>query len=176
MSSNTEEIQLSYSHASETGSHQSVLSQELRPVTRRRQILILISSFLTICITIGFNQSYGVFQSYYTSADQDLLPKDAKDQTALIAFVGTLGAGLTWAGSIAVNPLMARVGDLKYLTASGVVCISAAFGLASLSSQVSVSCSHFLFISLEIEYVFLLYLSPFRRIKTNLFCPYTYAS
>jgi drug/metabolite transporter (DMT)-like permease len=111
-------------------------SHELRPVTQRRQILILLSSFLTICITIGFNQSYGVFQSYYTSSEQDMLPPDAQSQSALIAFVGTLGAGLTWGGSIVVNPLMARVKDVRYLTVGGVLCMSAGFGLASLSTQV----------------------------------------
>ena len=34
---------------------------ELRPITQKRQIGVLISSFVTICITIGFNQAYGVF-------------------------------------------------------------------------------------------------------------------
>lgn len=116
----------------------SFSAADLAPVTGRRQALILVSSFLTICITIGFNQSYGVFQSYYTSPGQKILPSAAEKQSALIAFVGTLGAGLTWGGSIAVNPLMARVKDVRYLTVTGVVLMSLGFGLASLSSQVSV--------------------------------------
>lgn len=65
-----------------------------------------------------------------------MLPPDAQSQSALIAFVGTLGAGLTWGGSIVVNPLMARVKDVRYLTVGGVLCMSAGFGLASLSTQV----------------------------------------
>jgi hypothetical protein len=51
--------------------------------------------------------------------------------------VGTLGAGLTWGGSIVVNPLMARVRDVRWLTVTGVVCMSAGFGLASFGREVS---------------------------------------
>jgi hypothetical protein len=109
----------------------------LRPITPRRQAVILLSSFLTICITIGFNQSYGVFQSYYTSPSQTLLPEAARAQSAWVAFVGALGAGLTWGGSIFVNPLMARVRDVRWLTVTGVVFMSAGFGLASFGSEVS---------------------------------------
>jgi hypothetical protein len=111
---------------------------ELRPTTRQRQILVLISSFLTICITIGFNQSYGVFQNYYISPTQTMLPKSARNDSALVAFVGTLGSGLTWGGSIAVNPIMARLGvkGTKGLGVLGVLFMSLGFGLASLSTQV----------------------------------------
>jgi hypothetical protein len=117
----------------------SQTQDNLRPITPRRQAFILLSSFLTICITIGFNQSYGVFQSYYTSPGQTLLPEDAQDQSAWIAFVGTLGAGLTWGGSIVINPLMARVRDVRWLTVTGVVCMSAGFGLASFGREVSLT-------------------------------------
>lgn len=114
---------------------------ELRPVTRNRQILVLISSFLTICITIGFNQAYGVFQSYYISSTQTMLPKSTANDSALVAFVGTLGYGLTWGGSIIVNPIMARLGvrGNKGLGVLGVLLMSVGFGLASLSTQVSFS-------------------------------------
>ncbi|KAH8668076.1 MFS monocarboxylate transporter-like protein [Tricladium varicosporioides] len=113
-------------------------SEELRPITRQRQILVLVSSFLTICITIGFNQSYGVFQSYYISPEQTILPKNAGSNSALLAFVGTLGAGLTWAGSIVVNPLISRLGikGVRSVGAFGVLCMSLGFGLASLSTQI----------------------------------------
>lgn len=123
--------------SAESPANASDTADELLPVTQRRQVLILLSSFLTICITIGFNQSYGVFQSYYNSSEQDMLSPEAQSQGALIAFVGTLGAGLTWGGSIVVNPLMARVTDVRVLTVTGVVCMSAGFGLASLGTQVS---------------------------------------
>jgi hypothetical protein len=151
MSQPTPDLELSHPHhdpsstapprhydpsSSPTHTSQSQLEQDLVPVTPKRQLLILLSSFLTICITIGFNQSYGVFQSYYVSDAQTLLPEDAREQGAWIAFVGTLGAGLTWGGSIVVNPLMARVRDVRWLTVIGVVCMSAGLGGASFGSQV----------------------------------------
>jgi MFS family permease len=119
-------------------------SFELRPVTRQRQILVLLSSFLTIFIVVGFNQSYGVFQGYYTSDKQSMLPPSAKNNGALLAFVGTLGSGLTWGGSIFVNPLLMRVEGKtllglegrKWITTTGVLLISLGFGLASLSTQI----------------------------------------
>src|ERR1700738_4337698 len=115
MSQATEEIDLASQPSDQENSPENATSShELRPVTQRRQILILLSSFLTICITIGFNQSYGVFQSYYVSPSQDMLPPAAQSQSAWIAFVGTLGAGLTWGGSVVVNPLMARVRDVRW--------------------------------------------------------------
>ena len=115
----------------------------LRPITRQRQILVLVSSFLTIVITIGFNQSYGVFQNYYISPTQTFLPKSTQNDSALVAFVGTLGYGLTWSGSIVVNPIMARLDakGVRYLGVLGVVCMSLGFGLASLSTQVVSSSS-----------------------------------
>jgi MFS family permease len=116
----------------------AITASELRPMTRQRQILVLISSFLTIVITIGFNQAYGVFQSYYTSPTQAMLPKSTSKDSALVAFVGTLGYGLTWGGSIFVNPIMARLGvkGTRWLGVLGVLGMSAGFGLASLSTQV----------------------------------------
>lgn len=124
--------------ASQIEPNTSVTTSELRPITRQRQILVLISSFLTIFITIGFNQAYGVFQSYYISPTQTMLPKSTSQDSALVAFVGTLGYGLTWGGSIFVNPIMARlrVKGTRWLGVTGVVGMSAGFGLASLSTQV----------------------------------------
>jgi hypothetical protein len=116
----------------------SNVANELRPMTKQRQILVLISSFLTIFITIGFNQSYGVFQSYYISSAQTMLPKSTSKNGALVAFVGTLGAGLTWGGSIIVNPIIARLGikGIRGISVLGVLFMSLGFGLASLGTQV----------------------------------------
>jgi hypothetical protein len=114
---------------------------DLRPITRQRQILVLISSFLTIIMTIGFSQAYGVFQSYYTSPTQTLLSTNSTSG-ALVAFVGTLGYGLTWGGSIVVNPIMARLErrfgakGTRGLGVLGSVLMSLGFGLASLSTEV----------------------------------------
>ena len=114
------------------------MAMDLRPITRNRQILVLISAFLTIVVTIGFNQAYGVFQSYYISTTQTMLPRSTSQDSALVAFVGTLGYGLTWGGSIFVNPLMARLGvkGTRWLGVLGVLVMSAGFGLASFSTQV----------------------------------------
>lgn len=112
-------------------------SNQLLPVTRRKQCQVLISSFLTICITIGFNQAYGVFQGYYVSDEARILPPSQAKDGAMVAFIGTLGTGLTWGGSIVVNPLMARIKDKRYITVSGVLIMSLGFGLASCATQVS---------------------------------------
>lgn len=92
----------------------------LPPVPRAKQATVLLAAFLAICLTIGYNQCYGVFQEYYLSPSQSLLqpPPSSMDTppTAQLAFVGTLGAGLTWAGSIFVNPLISRI---EYLSAIG---------------------------------------------------------
>lgn len=108
----------------------------LLPVTRRVQLLTLVSAFLTICITIGLNQSYGIFQTAYTSPETTILAPDEATSRALVAFVGTLGQGLTWAGSIVVNPLMARVRSVRYITFTGSVLMSLGLSLASLSTKV----------------------------------------
>ncbi|CZR64167.1 uncharacterized protein PAC_14064 [Phialocephala subalpina] len=118
-------------------------SLELRPVTRQRQIVVLLSGFFTVCLVVGINQSYGVFQGYYTSSQQTMLPP-SQNSGALLALVGTLGAGLTWGGSIAVNPLLSLIDDKKFwilrgrqcITLSGVLLMSLGFLLASLSSQI----------------------------------------
>ena len=109
----------------------------LPPVSRRRQSTVLLSAFLTICITIGFNQSFGVFQAAYASPNDTVLSPSESGNGAFIAFVGTLGAGLTWAGSIFVNPLMVRVPNARYITLPGVVLMSLGFGLAGQATRVS---------------------------------------
>ncbi|CAK7225194.1 hypothetical protein SCUCBS95973_005779 [Sporothrix curviconia] len=96
----------------------------LPPVSRRQQASVLVAAFLAIALSIGYNQCYGVFQEYYLSANQNVLisspassssssststASGSQPSTALLAFVGTLGAGLTWAGSIFVNPWLSRV-------------------------------------------------------------------
>ena len=114
----------------------------LPPPTRRQQSLVLAASFSAVFLTIGFNQSYGVFLAYYlstgTKADgpDPFLPPSAADNKALLAFVGTLGAGLTWSGSIFVNPLMARINDPRYLTAAGAGLMAGGYLMASACSQV----------------------------------------
>ena len=58
--------------------------------------------------------------------------------SALTAFIGTLGSGLTWSGSLLINPILARlnVQGTKVLCIIGVLFMSLGLGLASLCSQV----------------------------------------
>jgi MFS family permease len=117
---------------------------------------------MAIALTIGYNQCFGVFQEYYLSPDQDVLvpspATQASPPTALLAFVGTLCYGLTWAGGILVNPVISRIEHgiwapatpssrlwrrrmlrlltPRTITVSGVIMMSAGFALASLSSSI----------------------------------------
>ncbi|RAL67714.1 hypothetical protein DID88_008452 [Monilinia fructigena] len=69
---------------------------------------------------------------------QNVLPKTTSNEGALVAFVGTLGSGLTWAGSIVVDALMTRLGakDSRYICMMGVACMSLGFGMASACTEV----------------------------------------
>jgi len=86
----------------------------LPPISRKKQATVLSSAFVTIALTIGYNQCFGVFQEYYLSPEQDILLHPSPSSlssppTALLAFVGTLCYGLTWAGGILVNPIISRI-------------------------------------------------------------------
>ena len=59
-------------------------------------------------------------------------------QDALVSLVGTIGAGLTWAGSIFVNPWMARIQDVRIITLLGVILTSLGILLASFNTKVSI--------------------------------------
>ena len=137
-------------------------SPALPPISRKKQAAVLLSAFTTIALTIGYNQCFGVYQEYYLSSSQDVLvpspASQASPPTALLAFVGTLCYGLTWAGGILVNPVISRIehGTWKpttpstrlwrrrtmrlltprTITISGVVMMALGFGLASLSTSI----------------------------------------
>ncbi|OTB00453.1 hypothetical protein M426DRAFT_65941 [Hypoxylon sp. CI-4A] len=127
----------------------------LPPISRRKQAAVLLSAFMTIALTIGYNQTFGVFQEYYLSPSQDIITPapaaQASPPTALLAFVGTLCYGLTWAGGILVNPVISRIEHGTWtlgtpstrrrilrsltprtVTISGVLIMSAGFALASI--------------------------------------------
>ncbi|RYP67053.1 hypothetical protein DL770_008695 [Monosporascus sp. CRB-9-2] len=134
----------------------------LPPISRQKQAAVLFSSFVTIALTIGYNQCFGVFQQYYLSSSQDILVPSPASQvsppTALLAFVGTLCYGLTWAGGVLVNPVISRIEHGTWapttpstrlwrrrilrlltprtITISGVLMMSAGFTLASFSSSI----------------------------------------
>ncbi len=134
----------------------------LPPISRKKQAAVLFSAFATIALTIGYNQCFGVFQEYYLSSSQDVLVpspfQQASSPTALLAFVGTLCYGLTWAGGILVNPVISRIENGTWvpttpstrlwrrrilrlltprtITISGVLMMCAGFTLASFSSSI----------------------------------------
>lgn len=134
----------------------------LPPIPRRKQAAVLLSAFVTIALTIGYNQCFGVFQEYYLSSSQDVLvpspASQASPPTALLAFVGTLCYGLTWAGGILVNPVISRIEHGTWdpntpstrlwrrkmlrlmtprtITISGVLLMSVGFVLASFSRSI----------------------------------------
>ncbi|KAI0508968.1 major facilitator superfamily domain-containing protein [Xylaria bambusicola] len=160
MATQTESVSLSARHAErqDTPATEPVLP----PIPRKKQIVVLLSAFATIALTIGYNQCFGVFQEYYLSPTQDILKSSPATQasppTALLSFVGTLCYGLTWAGGILVNPVMSRLEHGAWapsnpsarawrrrgsrllkprtITILGVVMMSAGFGLASLSTSI----------------------------------------
>ena len=132
------------------------------PIPRKKQVVVLLSAFATIALTIGYNQCFGVFQEYYLSPTQDILKPapatQASPPTALLSFVGTLCYGLTWGGGILVNPVMSRLEHGAWapsghstrwwrrrgsrlltprtITILGVLMMSAGFALASLSTSI----------------------------------------
>ncbi|KMQ45647.1 Major facilitator superfamily domain [Trichophyton rubrum] len=110
---------------------------EFAPTTRRRQFAVLICSFLAVAMTIGPNFSYGVFQEYYVTSTYSVLDPSEAQNRAAVALVGTLGAGLTWSGSIVINPLVSRVsGNANQKIATAGCCLmSASYALASLSQK-----------------------------------------
>ena len=137
----------------------STTTPALPPVSRKKQAAVLLSAFAITALTIGYNQCFGVFQEYYFSSDHDVLPaSQVSPPIALLAFVGTLCYGLTWAGGIFVNPIISRIEHrtwapttpstrlwrrripclltLRAVTILRVCVVSAGFLLASFSSSI----------------------------------------
>ncbi|CAJ2504138.1 Uu.00g115320.m01.CDS01 [Anthostomella pinea] len=113
MATQTQTISLTARHVgSESGTPPA---PALPPIPRKKQVVVLLSAFTTIALTIGYNQCFGVFQEYYLSPSQNILvpspASQASPRTALLSFVGTLCYGLTWAGGILVNPVISRIED-----------------------------------------------------------------
>ncbi|KIM82234.1 hypothetical protein PILCRDRAFT_820618 [Piloderma croceum F 1598] len=102
--------------------------------TRRYQIMLLLSGFFMTFHVIGINFIYGVFQDFYTSPQSNI--KDAQGQDALVSLVGSIATGLTWSGSIFVNPMIARFQNVKLITLSGAFIMSLGLFLASYSTKI----------------------------------------
>lgn len=118
----------------EAPSEESILA----PITRKQQILVLLNAFITVIMTVGPSQSYGVFQQHYTQST--MLPEAERQNRATVALVGTLETGLTWGGSIVVNALMSRVPGHanRKIATIGCVLMALGYGLAGSSTRVSI--------------------------------------
>lgn len=163
MAAQTQTIPLTAQQAGSAGESESATpAPALPPISRKKQAAVLLSAFVIIALTIGYNQCFGVFQEYYLSSSQDVLVPSPASQVsppvALLAFVGTLCYGLTWGGGILVNPVIARIEHGTWvptapstrlwrrrilrlltprtITISGVFTASAGLTLASVSSSI----------------------------------------
>ncbi|KAJ7573617.1 MFS general substrate transporter [Mycena floridula] len=123
---------LSRQSSSHNPRESSGITPSSRP-SRRYQALLLASGFLMTFHVIGINQTFGIFQEYYTSSQSHI--KGAQQQDALVSLVGTIGSGLTWSGSIFVNPLIARTENIKLVTIAGTFIMSLGLILASFCTQ-----------------------------------------
>ena len=159
----------------------------LPPTPRKKQVTVLLSAFVALALTIGYNQCFGVFQEYYLSANQDVLVpapiSQVSSPTAWLAFVGSLCYGLTWAGGILVNPVISRIehGDWGSTTPSqrlwyrrlmrllkprtvtilGVSMVSAGFLLASFCISIwQLILSQGLLVGLGMSLLYFPYLAP----------------
>ncbi|KAG7089968.1 hypothetical protein E1B28_011593 [Marasmius oreades] len=101
--------------------------------TRFYQSFLLVSGFMMAFHVIGLNSSYGVFQQFYTSTQTNI--DDGKGQDALVSLVGTIGTGLTWSGSIFVNPLISSRLNIKIVALSGAFFMSLGLFLASFATK-----------------------------------------
>ncbi|KAH9031845.1 monocarboxylate transporter [Lactarius hengduanensis] len=88
---------------------------------------------MTTFQTIGMNQSYGVFQDYYTSTNSTII--DAREQYAMVSLVGTIGSGLTWSGSIFVSLIISSGCDLRLMCLSGTTIMSLGLLLSSFATK-----------------------------------------
>lgn len=136
-SSSYDSIELLHSQTGGNESFRNVAEAEplFLPVSGKTQATVLLCAFFAVFETIGLSQGYGVFQDYYTSPENTLVPAGQSQNRALIAFIGTFGWGLTWSGSIFVNPLMSRAKHPYLISLVGAILMSLGFALASLSSQ-----------------------------------------
>lgn len=79
-----------------------------------------------------------LMQEFYTSSQSNI--RDAQGQDALVSLVGSIATGLTWGGSIFVNPMISRIYNVKLVTMTGVFLMSLGLFTASYSTEVSATC------------------------------------
>ncbi|KAH9897700.1 MFS general substrate transporter [Cubamyces lactineus] len=97
------------------------------------QCLLVFAGFMMTFHVIGINSIYGLFQEFYTSADTNIV--GAQGQDALVSLVGTIGSGLTWSGSVFVNPMIRRFDNVKLISLAGAFVMSIGLFTASFCTQ-----------------------------------------
>ncbi|KAJ3838249.1 MFS general substrate transporter [Lentinula raphanica] len=112
--------------------------QIIAPPTRIYQTMLVLAGSMMIFHIIGLNQVFGIFQvelmEFYTSSQSNI--KGVQGQDALVSLVGSIGTGLTWSGSIIMNPLIARIDNIKLVTLTGAFIMSFGLVLASFATHI----------------------------------------
>jgi len=101
--------------------------------SRLYQCLLVLAGFIATFQTIGSNQTYGIFQEFYTSSESNIL--DARGQYAMTSLIGTIGGGLTWSGSLLVSYIISKGCNLSLMCLAGSAIMSLGLILSSLATK-----------------------------------------
>ncbi|KAI0003801.1 major facilitator superfamily domain-containing protein [Russula compacta] len=109
------------------------LDPEYPRSTRLYQCVLVFAGFMTTFQTIGANQTYGIFEEFYTSSQSNIV--DGPGHYAATSLIGTIGGGLTWSGSLFVSLIISRGYDLSLMCLTGSALMSLGFILASFATR-----------------------------------------
>jgi MFS family permease len=101
--------------------------------TRLYQCALVLAGFFATFQTIGLNQTYGIFQDFYTSTESNIV--DGPGRYAMASLIGTIGGGLTWSGSVFVGMLISKGCNMCMVCLSGAFLMSLGLILASLATR-----------------------------------------
>ncbi|KAN0111594.1 MFS general substrate transporter [Russula decolorans] len=101
--------------------------------SRLYQCVLILAGFFATFQTIGLNQTYGIFQDFYTSTHSNII--DGPGRYAMASLIGTIGGGLTWSGSVFVGVLISKGCDMTLMCLTGSALMSLGFILASLATK-----------------------------------------
>ncbi|KAI0294997.1 MFS general substrate transporter [Russula brevipes] len=127
------DIELTNDGASIWAKSSADVEPEYPPPTRLYQCLLVLAGFIATFQTIGSNQTYGIFQEFYTSSSSNII--DGPGQYAMASLIGTIGGGLTWSGSIFVSAMISKGFDMSLMCFAGSVVMSLGFILASMATK-----------------------------------------
>ncbi|KAI9066472.1 MFS general substrate transporter [Trametes sanguinea] len=120
-------------HTDDLGSAASEPTSATSEPSKSYQCLLVFAGFMMTFHVIGINSIYGLFQEFYTSSETNIT--GAQGQDALVSLVGTIGSGLTWSGSIFVNPMIRRFDNVKLISMAGAFIMSLGIFTASFCTQ-----------------------------------------